>query len=157
VPPAPPAPVAEVVPPTAAAPRSHSIQIYSTSHRVHGHNVRHNRIIVDGVVQTGRNEDADIARDIAEATANQHIWRAQAAAQVRAAARMSEAMKRAEPQIQAAMAQARAEMARAGMDLRVQQRVDAAMQRAQLRIEMHRTDDHGHTVRVEQDDETDGN
>lgn len=158
--PVPPAPAADAVPPVPAAPaaaqavissdgtayaytapdgKPMNIQVRSITHRVHGRNVTHTSIIVNGkpidVNAAVARVAPDIKRAVAQMEANQTTLAAEMAAHRQAMAAADEAMKAVGPEMEAALARAQAELAKANLDIRVRQRVDDAMKRVQIRIE----------------------
>lgn len=161
-PPPPHAPVAQMapLPPLPALPHARNVSIRSETHRVHGHNVRHVWVTIDGVAQTAAAAKAAIARiqpEIDRAAiqvrASEQAMRAAEAEQARVAVQVQQKMARVQPQIQAAMARAQAAMAKAhiAMDVQMRMRLNDATRRARATITAHAHEADGPDVVVEDD------
>lgn len=159
-PPAPPAPASPVTPVIAAdGHHHHSIDIYTTTQTQHGHPVKRTKVIIDG---TTYDTDAEIARiqpEIDRAMAESHA-REIAMEKVRAEepkirAAVDQAMRNVRPQIERAMAEAREELKKQNLDVKISERVDEALKRAQIRIELEAARTNAEHDRQVKDDETD--
>jgi beta-lactamase regulating signal transducer with metallopeptidase domain len=151
----PPSPAAPVTPPTPVKPVAEvdrvepAIKVHRSERIVHGHRVRHVSVDIDtGRVSAEALERArpQIARAEAEARAvqaeamraevevraHQAEIRALQAEGPRIEAEVQAALAKAQPEIDRAIAEARLNHA----DIKVQERIDRAMHRAQVRIEM---------------------
>jgi beta-lactamase regulating signal transducer with metallopeptidase domain len=176
-PPAPSAALAEpATPPVSASPvtpETHVIEVKPGHHReviVHtdvrdadGHPARHIRVIIDGKPYNTEAEIArvqpEIGRAMAEVKANEKTIKIIQEERPKMMAKFDKAMRDARPEIDRAIEEARAELAKAHMDVNIQESVDSALKRVEVRIEAREHGKRsGHEVEIErseQDEDSD--
>ena len=140
--PAPAAPAAPAAPVIVAdGHHRHSIDIYTTIHDGNGHPVKRTKVIIDGAMYDTDAEIARIQPELDRAMAESSHAREIAMEKVREEepkirAAVDQAMRNVRPQIEKAMAEARAELKRQNLDVKISERVDKALKHAQVRIEL---------------------
>ena len=165
VPPAPPAPTADV---EAPAPQHIHVQLDSRELQKLKHiDLKHVHIAVEQAKREAReairSARPEIERAVREAHVSEDAQRAVEAAQPEIDRAVTEAMKvrpqvdeawaKARPEVEKAHADARAQIRKAHLDLKVEESVDDALKRAEIRIEAAESRDHDRETRREQHSE----
>jgi beta-lactamase regulating signal transducer with metallopeptidase domain len=163
-PPAPPAPAGEATPSAPSIsvissdePGDANVRVREELRTVNGRQIRRVRMTVTSAkleAQQAREEIARVRPEIEKAIAEAKIS-AQAAQAVRdAQPQIDEAMRQARPEIDKALAEVRTDLAKAHLDVKIRERVDAALKRVEIRVQARDANrkDSGHDVVIEDSD-----
>ncbi len=142
---APPAPVGEAASPTQPTdpttldmPSDANVQVREELRTVNGRQVRHIQMIVRKAKLQAREAQEEMARmrpEIEKAIAEAKVGERAAQAVKDAQPQIDEAMEKVGPEIDQALAQVRTELAKANLDVKIRERVDAALKRVEIRIQ----------------------
>ena len=136
---APPAPAAEATPPAPPAmPADDDVQVREDLRTVNGRQIRHVQMIVRRAKLQELQAQAALAKvqpEIEKAIADAKISEKAAQAIRDAQPQIDEAWAKAGPEIDKALEQARVALAKANLDVKINERVDRALKRVEIRIQ----------------------